>query len=540
MSSSRVVKTSMKSGQLNSSDITKLNFLFKCDLFNPIYNNFRPTYFQCSKESACDDAHKTCSSPINNTIKEMMVCLIDDKNWFPLYQSLIINVTPDYYLDEQIFRTILYALTDLEDESLYQRFVECLKVHLKIHSPCDKNMKEYYSKIINDNLTSQDCNISFLFYNLPKVLEELSVIMETLVPVKRKMSLEEMEGDNFNEKRVPYSSTNFSLLVTQLVDKLNDPSCSQIAEKLPNGLSSVEKLERLFVIFDIFMDIIDQDLYMFLVRRARIYLKKMPRSSYPMIVKTAWPSPKEKFGSVNQHCICIFKLLTNVPDEYNRYIYRYISMLAEIARINDKNRINVFPYFGTLCMTFACQLALHISNTRNDSGMVDIIKMICPMWLKMLVCYNVLDIKTSTPDKITLDSILQAVKEKLTNKLLKENEKGNTFKKQKRCSRKSQELNKEEKPTYTNEYDKQIRLFHLLITSYVRIYHIKSPFNKNSSNQDLSLELDPLITFDYAQNDLDNIAFNELFLLIEQLHLKYKDSEVQYTYMFLKNRMNIA
>ncbi|XP_073992414.1 uncharacterized protein isoform X2 [Rhodnius prolixus] len=404
----------------------------------PTLSPFRATYFFCSNGCICPEDNDNTSLEVNKAVDFNIMRIISLNCWDSLLIPLEVYVTSGGCLSSMTFKALLHSVKTIEDLMICFRLIDILKIHNQHHPPCKKHKKEYYKNILLEPFNKTDGSVN---YNFLYLIEDISNITEDLSKVETNSTKEDKvrvgpdkksskrdKGfkENFLEPNVMRTPQNrksrLPLTVEDLESRINlYAKCGDFSslpefslKDMKEDKSLENKAERVFIVFQLLLDILEQDLFIWLLKSRRNYGEKLNNpESWPLIANIVWKD-LSNIGHVNDHCKEILFIFHKCPTKYKHALSRYLCLICEVIRVSEENKELKFPYFGAKCEEFCKTMATIISNNSSNEEIVKSIELIFPHWVKYIVLSYLLDSTLSSSSVYSLLSVLRILQRNLS------------------------------------------------------------------------------------------------------------------------------
>lgn len=398
----------------------RVNRFFMEDLKCPEFSPFSQISYSCSSASSCEyENHKIIAEQISETQEKALTFLA--KSWYVLKYPLTCLINERTYLSPFVLRFLFYGIIDEKDENICLRIKDIIKGHLKLHPPCNKKLRNLYCNVLVGEIDNVDpSNPEIVTYNFKNILKLIDKTINDINNKPNDDGVNLVEEDFVGNKsfEIPENIDDFyqffsdnykktgNILPSTLISSNND------FEEDRDKIDSRAVLKRLFFVFSLMVDILEENFRMWWMR-SRYCLRNKIRSesSFPIIVKIAWEDIKDR-NSLNEHCIEVFDLFSSCPKEYKLEIARYITLLSEVVRASEENKEMKFPFFGVHCNRFAKELSNYVKTENGDT--VSNIQLIHPTWLKFIVIGFILKSELTSNGVDDLNSIVKIIKRNLS------------------------------------------------------------------------------------------------------------------------------
>lgn len=398
----------------------RVNRFFMEDLKCPEFSPFSQISYSCSSASSCEyENHKIIAEQISETQEKALTFLA--KSWYVLKYPLTCLINERTYLSPFVLRFLFYGIIDEKDENICLRIKDIIKGHLKLHPPCNKKLRNLYCNVLVGEIDNVDpSNPEIVTYNFKNILKLIDKTINDINNKPNDDGVNLVEEDFVGNKsfEIPENIDDFyqffsdnykktgNILPSTLISSNND------FEEDRDKIDSRAVLKRLFFVFSLMVDILEENFRMWWMR-SRYCLRNKIRSesSFPIIVKIAWEDIKDR-NSLNEHCIEVFDLFSSCPKEYKLEIARYITLLSEVVRASEENKEMKFPFFGVHCNRFAKELSNYVKTENGDT--VSNIQLIHPTWLKFKVIGFILKSELTSNGVDDLNSIVKIIKRNLS------------------------------------------------------------------------------------------------------------------------------
>ncbi|XP_075233335.1 uncharacterized protein LOC142331369 [Lycorma delicatula] len=413
----------------------KIISLINCEIYKD-FDNPKCRFGELS-QSECCKSPAACIKKHKNEIKQTSFFEIDFEDAF--LEEFIENcvflsfssVDHSTYSEVKVLWYFVEYILDTDNERLRSVVCNFLEDYFKMHPPCHPDLKQLYFTFVlgkvNINKNMEDGVLNTVIDNIYNILlnKNVNLNFTKLIQSHPIKNIQEIMEQNCNNPDV----------------SLKDYFCDDEMERfnLPDSttetktLSSDEALRRYFLVLKLLVNLLKDELMAILVTCSfnlkRCINKKENRSIYtayaPLIVRSIWRYVTyEQPGYVNEMCQKIITIFHKTTiEEHKAILYKYISLIAEVFRIKEKNPSTGNYHFSHVdlekdsCIMYPCigercdELAFSVAQGFIDGHypindeVIQSVSLLEPPWLKLLVSNKLLNHLLKSDYKPDLSSV---------------------------------------------------------------------------------------------------------------------------------------
>ncbi|PNF40936.1 hypothetical protein B7P43_G08843 [Cryptotermes secundus] len=259
--------------------------------------------FCCQYSYSCTQQHKSSlwkPSEVCDARSQIMEALMNARQWSCAFHFCCSVTSERSFPSASTVLRILVFILNTHEICLIGSAVSAFKKIVDLHPPCAPDMLRYYTTVLT----------STLIENTP-CLSDSGIVDGIIYELNDMITFKDLKNED-----LPCDSSAVCedplVTLNTATEELLDVSAEERAEANKNyaTLSHDEKLNRLFIVLEVIVELLEIDLSVFLVKHSFQLRKALIHRSYrPLIVSVLWrTNTVQGIGRLNGICRCIISL----------------------------------------------------------------------------------------------------------------------------------------------------------------------------------------------------------------------------------------
>ncbi|XP_069705287.1 uncharacterized protein [Periplaneta americana] len=354
--------------------------------------------YSCSNQHQKQNQCKPLEMYIART--HTILSLMRAEQWASALEYCSSCTSDKRYPNISIVLCLLNFIHTTHDACLLEPAVSTIKKIMWLHPPCAPYMKKFYRSVLTNTEEEYTPEIS-----------SNGIFMDVI------SKLYDMTSST-DEQSEP--SDSVCVDKDECEDILNKPDfdgdyIEAFTEKNSfKTLSSNEKLDRLFLILDIIVELMEDDLSVFLVKNRFELRKKLIQPAFrPLVVSVLWRnSTDQAIGHLNPVCKRIIDIHKNcfsmgITYTKRRVIARLLNLIAEVAQASEPKQ-TAYPHIEDNCKNLALEIYHSLSDLQHEV-LNEALSELRPSYLSLYVTNNMLSKTIGMETSPSLNTVLQLV-----------------------------------------------------------------------------------------------------------------------------------